>query len=267
MKKLALFLVSISFLACQNEKKSVNTADTTSIERTADLSFKYDSVKVYSKNVVASENVTDTSKAVITYPVFSDQKINQFIEQKIMGFADEGEHFNTYQEFVNAFIKNFDDFRKENKDYGQTWFMDGKIEVVVQQPTYLSALVTYVNYEGGAHPNSNFTYLNYAPSTHKEIVLEDLISPDAMPKLTAVAEEIFRKNEKLSPTQSLKDSYFFEHDKFSLNQNFTITKEGLKFLYNPYEIKAYAYGITELLIPFAALKDIAKPNSLLNPAN
>ena len=85
MKKLALFLISISFLACQNEKKSVHTADTTNIERPADLSFTYDSVKVYSKNVVASENVTDTSKAVISYPVFSDQKINQFIERRAVG--------------------------------------------------------------------------------------------------------------------------------------------------------------------------------------
>ncbi|MNL65691.1 hypothetical protein D3C87_1900590 [compost metagenome] len=87
-----------------------------------------------------------------------------------------------------------------------------------------------------------------------------------MSKLTAVAEKIFRKNEKLSPTESLKDKYFFENDTFSLNQNFTITEKGLKFLYNPYEIKAYVYGTTELLIPFAELKDIAKPNSLLNPA-
>lgn len=267
MKKLALFFITLSFLACQNEKKSVGTTDTTNLEKHTDLSVKYDSVKVYSKNTVTNENITDTTKAVITYPVFSDEKINQFIEQKMMSFADEGEHFNTYQDFTNAFIKNFDDFRKENKDYGQTWFMDGEIKIIAQQPQYLSALITYVNYEGGAHPNSNFTYLNYNPSDHKEITLDSLLEPNAMPKLTAVAEQIFRKNEKLSPTQSLKDGYFFENDKFSLNQNFTITKEGLKFLYNPYEIKAYAFGITELLIPFAALKDIAKPNSLLNPAN
>jgi len=267
MKKLALFLISISFIACQNEKKSVSTSDTTNKVNHTDLSFKYDSVKVYSKHTIKSEDVTDTTKAVISYPIFPDQKVNQFIEQKMMSFANEGEHYNTYQDFTNAFIKNFDDFNKENKDYGQTWFMDGKIEVIAQKPQYLSALITYVNYEGGAHPNSNFTYLNYDPANHKEITLDALFSPEAMPKLTMIAEKIFRKNEKLSATESLKDSYFFENDKFSLNQNFTITKEGLKFLYNPYEIKAYAFGTTELLIPFAELKDIAKPNSLLNPAN
>lgn len=267
MKKLMLFLITVSFLACQNEKKSVGTNDTTNLQNQTDLSFKYDSIKVYSKNVVSSDNTPDTTKAVITYPIFADEQLNQFIEQKMMKFADEGEHYNTYQEFANAFIKNFDDFSKDNKTYGQAWFMDGKIEVKARQAHYFSALVTYVSYEGGAHPNSNFTYLNYDPSGHKEIILDSLIQPGAMPLLTAVGEKIFRKNEKLSTDQSLKDGYFFENDKFSLNHNFSITNEGLKFLYNPYEIKAYAFGITELLIPFAALKEITRPNSLLNPAN
>lgn len=267
MNKLALLLIPIIFIACQNEKKSDSTSDSTRQVKYADLSFKYDSVKVYSKYTITSEQVTDTAKAVISYPIFSDHKINQFIEQKMMGFANEGEHYNTYHDFANSFIKNFDDFKKENKEYAQTWFMDGKIEVIAQQPKYLSVLITYVNYEGGAHPNSNFTYLNYDPVAHKEIILDTLINPGAMPKLIAIAESIFRKNEKLSPTESLKDTYFFENDKFGLNQNFTITKDGLKFLYNPYQIKAYAFGTTELLIPFAELKDIARPNSLLNLAD
>lgn len=260
-------MISVSLMACQNERKSVNTADTTSLVKHTDLSVKYDSVVVYSKNIITNENTKDTTKAVLSYPVFADQKINQFIEQKMMGFANEGENYKTYQEFSNAFIKNYEDFTKENKEYGQVWFMDGKIEVVAQQPNYLSTLITFVNYEGGAHPNSVSIYLNYDPSNHKEITLDELIKPGSMPQLTAVAEAIFRKNEQLSPTESLKDKYFFENDTFSLNQNFTITKEGLKFLYNPYEIKAYVYGTTALLIPFAALKDIARPNSLLNTAN
>lgn len=267
MKRLALFLLSASLLACQNERKSVNISDTTALIKHTDSSVKYDSVIVYSQHIVSIKNTKDTAKAVLVYPVFADQKINQFIEQKMMGFANEGAHYNTYQDFTNAFIKNYDNFIKENKNYGQTWFMDGKIEVMSYLPNYLSTLITFVNYEGGAHPNSISMYLNYDPSNHKEITLNDLIKPEAMSKLTAVAETIFRKNEKLTPTESLKDKYFFENDTFSLNQNFTITKDGLKFLYNPYEIKAYVYGTTALLIPFSELKDISRPNSLLNTTN
>lgn len=269
MKQLYILLLAAGFAACNSEQKIAGHADSATIDGpVTKLTFTYDSVKVYSKHPVpAGENTSDTSKAVISYPVFSDEKINQFIAQKVMASAGEGEHYTSYAEFTNAFIKNFDDFSKENKAYAQTWFMSGKVEVKEQQPGYLSFLYTYVNYEGGAHPNSVFSYLNYNPLRHREIVLDSLIIPGSMPKLTAIAERIFRKNEKIAPNASLKDNYFFENDKFSLNQNFSITKTGLKFLYNPYEIKAYAFGITELLIPFRELKEIARPNSLLTQEN
>ena len=43
-----------------------------------------------------------------------------------------------------------------------------------------------------------------------------------------------------------------------VNDNFTLTPKGLKFLYNVYEIKAYAFGVTELEIPYEDLKEILK---------
>lgn len=275
MKKLQLFALALGFIsiqtACQSEKKTaVNTspADSSIMNSSVSLAFKYDSVKVYSNPPLsAGKTVTDTSKAVITYPVFEDQTVNNFVLQKILGTADEGKKYDSYKAYADDFIKGFDDFRKAEKDYPQTWFLDIKTAVIRQTGNYLGLKVTYVNYSGGAHPNSIYTYLNYDPKDSKEIVLDSLILPGSMPKLTAIAEQIFRKNEKLSATASLKDGYFFENDKFKLNNNFTITDKGLQFLYNPYEIKAYVYGPTELLIPFSELRAIAKPNSLISINN
>ncbi|RZM07685.1 MAG: DUF3298 domain-containing protein, partial [Pedobacter sp.] len=169
--------------------------------------------------------------------------------------------------YAEDFIKGFDDFQKTNKDRIQTWFLDIRTEVVRQDPAYLSLLRKYANFSGGAHPNYSNNYINYDPVSHGEIILDSLLLPDSKAKLNAIAEQIFRKNEKLGPSDSLKGKYFFENDIFKLNENFTITDEGLKFLYNPYEIKAYVYGFTELTIPFAELKSIAKPNSLLSITN
>lgn len=268
MKKLGLFIIAIGFIACQSENKTNGTADTTNLVTSGDsLSFKYDSVKVYSKTPVVINKKNDTTKAVISFPLFSDEKVNQFVEGKIKLTADSGKNYKSINDYAADFVKGYDDFRTSEKDYPQTWILDIKAKVITQKPGYLSLLSSYMNYSGGAHPNSVFTYINYNPTTHQEILLDSLIQPGSMAKLTAVAEKIFRKNEKLSPTASLKDGYFFEKDTFKLNDNFTVTDQGLKFLYNPYEIKAYVYGTTELLIPFSELKEIAKPNSLLSPAN
>jgi len=271
MKRLAIILSAAVLMACNSEKKAGQAVDsaTTTITTTADsLTFQYDSVKVYSKNPVSKDaRVTDTAKAVISYPVFSDGKINAFVEQRSIVSDNPDKAFETYKAYAEDFMKSFDDFQKTNKDRIQTWFLDIRTEVVRQQPGYLTMISKYANYQGGAHPNYVHVYLNYDPVKHQEIILDSLLLPGSKTKLNAIAEQIFRKNEKLSPTESLKDKYFFENDTFKLNENFTITDQGLKFLYNPYEIKAYVYGITELTIPFSQLKAIARPSSLLSITN
>lgn len=41
--------------------------------------------------------------------------------------------------------------------------------------------------------------------------------------------------------------------------NFCVTQKGILFLYNPYEIAAYAYGEIELFIPFEEVKNVLNP--------
>jgi len=267
MKKIGLCLLLFSFVACQSEKKTTNAADSTDLANGADpYSFTYDSVKVYAKKPVSrNPATTDTTKAVIVYPQFKDQKTNDFVLQKTLATALPDKQYKSYQAYANGFIQDYETFIAREKEYGQTWFLEIKNKVAAQKKNYLSVLSTFVSYEGGAHPNTMLSYLNYDPQTHKEILLDSLIQPGSMSKLTAEAEKIFRKNEKLTPTANLGDNYFFKDNKFSLNNNFTVTEEGIKFLYNPYEIKAYVFGITELTVPFSTLKEIARPHSLLSP--
>jgi hypothetical protein len=271
MKRLGMALAIATFLACQSEKKTDQTIDSaaSALQQTSDsISYRYDSVKVYSKNPVSADaRVTDTAKAVISYPVFSDSKLNDFVLKKITGTVDGEKTYTSYDNYAKGFIADFDTFQKESPDRIQTWFLNINTRVIKQKPQYIAFYTTYINFSGGAHPNSSFTYQNYNPITHQKITLDSLLLPGSSAKLTAVAEKIFRKDEKLSPDQTLKNNYFFENDTFKLNDNFTVTDEGLLFLYNPYEIKAYAFGITKLLIPFSELKDIAKPGSLISLNN
>ncbi|MHA4895448.1 RsiV family protein [Pedobacter sp. PWIIR3] len=271
-KPIALLLLTLLF-ACNAEENKEELADSTSnvtvsaVHKTDSINFKYDSVKVYSKNPVSKDSrVTDTAKAVITHPVFPSEKINTFVSKKILATADELK-YNDYKNYAQGFIDEFDSFQLKNKDRIQTWFLDINTSVVKATVNYISIKTRYVNFSGGAHPNSMFIYANYNPKTNQEINLDSLLLPDGQKKLEAIAEKIFRRNEKLGEQESLKNKYFFENDKFSLNRNFTVTDKGLLFLYNPYEIKAYVYGTTELLIPFSALKEVAKPSSLLTNTN
>jgi hypothetical protein len=269
MRKLAWVLLCAFIFSCTSDKKKETVKEQTPVQNTVadSLTYTYDSVKVYSKTPVSpNKNVTDTAKAVIVFPLFKDTTLNSMLVNKV-GFTStngDKQDFRTYREIATAFMERFDSYEDDNDDHHQTWFSDIKMHVLLQRPGFISLQLNNIYYLGGAHPNSMYLYLNYDLKTHKVVKLEPLLKPGSMPKLNAIAEKIFRKNEGLAPTAPLTNGYFFEKDTFKLNDNFTITTTGLQFLYNPYEIKPYVSGRTVLTIPFSEIKDMIKENSLLS---
>ena len=54
------------------------------------------------------------------------------------------------------------------------------------------------------------------------------------------------------------------------NNNFAITRDGLIYYFNPYEIAPYVAGIIQVRVPYEELRLILRPGSLLYaylPAN
>jgi hypothetical protein len=269
MKKL-LALCFIAFLfACQSDNKDSKVTDSLSqapAPKLDTLTYVYDSVKVYSKTPVSSDKrVTDTAKAVIQYPVFKDTVLNNYLEKTVVAAANSNVDavYANYAALANGFIKSFDTYQKDNEDRIQTWFLDARLRVLLQEPGFICFSLDNLDYMGGAHGNQSSRYLNYDLTTHRLIKLDDLFKPGSKAELVKIAEGIFRKNEGLSPTASLANGYFFTNNQFALNENFLILADGIEFLYNPYEIKPYASGKTRLMIPYEQIKALIKPNSIL----
>jgi hypothetical protein len=268
MKKIyAVSLVSI-LMACQQQPDKTTasaTAGNLTTEVAADtLTYSYDSVKVYSKTPLSNnKQVTDTAKAVVSYPVFSNAAINALVEENAL-FSDNPDQKKpgSYQEIVSTFIDGFDNFKKDNETTIQTWFRDIDIRVLPQWNNYLGLQYSFVEYVGGAHINSGLTYKNYNAQTLKLQTTDSLVKPGAKAELTKIGEQIFRKNEKLNPTQNL-DNYFFDKGIFVLPENYKLNNKGITFLYNSYEIKPYSSGRTELFIPYEDIKHILQPNPIL----
>ena len=271
MKKIVAILFISSLFACQGEQNKQGTEDTLryqkdSLNLAADtLTFRYDSLKVYSKNLVSvNKDVKDTTKATIVYPVFNNQQVDALVKGNALKSNGPDEpSYKSYEDLAGGFIRQYDDFLKEGLGHTPTWFKEIHITVLPQRIGYLGLKYFYIDYAGGAHPNSAIIYKNYNTNTLQEIKLADLIPAAKQEKLREVAEKIFRANEKLDSKQSLDNGYFFDKGIFTLNDNFTITDQGLKFLYNTYEIKPYSEGTTELLIPYTAIKELLIANPAL----
>ena len=66
---------------------------------------------------------------------------------------------------------------------------------------------------------------------------------------------MFRQKEGIPKDKSINHTGFmFEQDSFYLPENMGFTKEGLKLLYNPYEVASYADGPIEFTLTHAEIK-------------
>ncbi|MBS1778300.1 MAG: DUF3298 domain-containing protein [Bacteroidetes bacterium] len=114
----------------------------------------------------------------------------------------------------------------------------------------------FSDYSGGAHGNYGVSYLNMDMQNKKLWKLEDIMTVDSV-KLQTILEKQARKAFDIPAGGKLSDGLLT--DRVMPNGNFYITNTGITFVYNPYEIAAYAYGIASFFIPYTQIKELLKP--------
>ncbi len=201
----------------------------------------------------------------IKYPIFAgQQKLNDTVTRKLTNlFAMDGKADTSVEQMSKNFLKAYADAKKSDPRPGMFYELNSYAKVLMQDSSITTLEIGGYNYTGGAHGASITTFINWNTKANKSITLNDLFTAGYAGKLKTIAEGIFRKEEKLSDTASLARDYFFKDNKFALNDNFSVTPIGLKFIYNQYEIKPYAAGQTELFIPYTQLKSLLQPNSVV----
>jgi len=199
-------------------------------------------------SAILSKDSAQATYYEINYPDFKNEKINKFILDSII--LDSGK--TSVEAMANAFIQDYEAYAKESS-HAFPWFEERTDSVAVQTSSYIGIITKWSNYTGGAHGMYSTIFHNYDVKANRSVPLNAVIDADKMPELTALGEEIFRKQENLTPEEPLNENYFFEEGQFSLPDNYIFTSKGLLFLYNIYEIKPYVSGQTELLLPYSSV--------------
>ena len=95
--------------------------------------------------------------------------------------------------------------------------------------------------------------------------LDDIFIEGYEQNLNEIAEQEFRKMKELKENEDLDEAgFWFDDNKFNINNNFALSEGGLTFYYNNYEITAYAYGPTELIIPLVKVSQLIKDGGILS---
>ncbi|PZF73150.1 DUF3298 and DUF4163 domain-containing protein [Taibaiella soli] len=128
--------------------------------------------------------------------------------------------------------------------------------VIFNEDGWLVLQNTSSSYEGGAHGNYGSSYLNLDLVNKKEWKLEDIMTVDSA-ALSALLETEARSLFNIPAKQKLGESLLV--DKIDANGNVYVTNTGITFHYVPYEIAAYAFGESDLFIPYSKLSNLLKP--------
>jgi len=228
------------------------------------LAYTYKTIK---ERAADCGNKPDSSCSVakIVYPIFVGQVVlNDTITARLLNLFMSDKHPANLQQYAKDFIASYNVMKKQDNRPDMFFTLNSHANIIRQDSSLTTLEVSGYNFQGGAHGSTVTNFINWNTKANKALTLSDVFQEGYKEKLTTIADTIFRKQEKLAPTQSLANDYFFKDNKFALNENFSITPLGIKFLYNQYEIKPYAAGQTTLLIPYAKIKSLLKPNTIIN---
>lgn len=250
--------------ACQSGKESTATlapidVDSVRFKQESAPHITKDGDTLISKIDVVYAKLTGGNDSVIL-------KINTFMEalplQGLSGVVDpEGNEkmANNLSEAAKGFFRSVADAQKEMPDAAtMVYTYEALGDTLLITSSVISLYYNESTYTGGAHGNYNTSFYNFDAATGKLLELQEIVKDTLA--LNKLAEIKFKAEEtamaKENGIEFKMEDYFFPENKFILPQNIGITKEGLRLLYNPYEVAAYARGMIILDIPWQDLKGI-----------
>jgi len=194
------------------------------------------------------------------------QAINGQIVRLLLAPGPGGARAESLDTMASSFLLDYERARAEFPDSASTarWWFERTARVLYRDDRVLSLELVAAADTGGAHPNSTTTYVSLEPVQGRPLLLTDLLVPGYGPALDALAEAKFRDVRGIPPGQTLGAAgFWFDDDRFHVNDNFAVDARGLSFHFNPYEISSHAAGPTTLTLTKEELGTLVVPDGAL----
>lgn len=152
---------------------------------------------------------------------------------------------------------------------GMNNYMEIGYDIAYADNDLISVRFLESTFSGGAHPNYEYFTMTYDLKNGKELKLAELFKPGAK-YLEAVSAYAINdlQNRKMPDSDEnmglAQDTW--KEGALPLAENYlrwNTTKKGLMFTFDPYQVGPYAAGPQFVTMPYAKLKEIARPDGAL----
>jgi hypothetical protein len=208
---------------------------------------------------------------LLIYPIMKNDvqkdKINKKINATLIAqyTKEEKRKFDNIEQAIEDFFKKYKiEENKAKADAKPMWGSHHEIEIICNAFYILTLEFFSTAYEGSGQPSNEITYLSFDLQTGNPLTLKDVLISGYEKELTQIGKQIFKENYGFKDIDDLrKEGFSFKDGKFTLNNNYGFSKQGIIFQYNPLEIGANAIGAPQLLIPYQQIKHLIKKDGLL----
>lgn len=236
----------LSFDTLSVEKRVTLTTDTNSPAYEMKINVKY--VKEGSDDMRKSVNDAITAKIFNLHNVDIKMAVDSFVN----------ENTRTYLKDMRPL------YMEDKRDIDRRPIYEYAADIKTRTEDGREGVVTYFidmyNFEGGAHGLTQLLTLNFDKATGKTLTLDDVMVPGYKVKLNELLQKALMDKADCKDINELHDKgYLFSMEMYP-SSNFILGKDGITFIYNPYEIAPYALGRIELTISNSTLEPLLKKN-------
>ncbi|MDX1363702.1 DUF3298 and DUF4163 domain-containing protein [Arenibacter latericius] len=185
--------------------------------------------------------------------------INTALREEVISMLiyDDEIEATTIEEAILSFNNGYLELKELYPDEPVGWEATIEGEITYEDENVLTIQLNSYSFTGGAHGFSSTRFLNFDKKKAIELENEDLFKD--LQEFTDFAEKQFRQLEDIPENKNINyTGFMFEGDQFYLPYNIGYTQEGLKLIYEQYEVSSYADGPITLVLPYQKIKTYLK---------
>ncbi|MEO7121338.1 MAG: DUF3298 domain-containing protein, partial [Ginsengibacter sp.] len=150
---------------------------------------------------------------------------------------------------------------KEASEMGASLSEDEEtsVKVMYENKYYITLAEFNYSFTGGAHGNYGTTLVTINKKNNRTMKLSDVLNAKGILRISAYLDKAARLQYGVKNNKPLDQNSFFVK-KIIPSKNIYITSTGIGFLYGPYELRSFADGEVNLLVPFKELISYLQPS-------